>query len=230
MSDSSVQPKLVLDPRTKFLFLLVANVVAFTHSPRPFLLWIFTSCALILWVTTRRWLSLIILSLLVSLLAVIQIPGLNESGAIIGYFGQRYLVVGMLIGWFFTTTSSADLIYAVQKVRFPTAVWVPLAVMFRFFPKVQEIAINLSDTLRLRGLWSGPVTIFCHPIRTVRLFLIPLINQCLRAADQLSAAVLTRGLGYSKQRSSYRQTRLGIYDYLVLTLVGATIIAFLWLE
>ena len=97
----------------------------------------------------------------------------------------------------FATTKVSEFVAAMERVRLPQRVIIPFAVVFRFFPTVLEEYRSIRDAMRLRGVgWrSGPVAL-------VEYRLVPLVAGMVKIGDELSAASVTRGLGGEAVRTS----------------------------
>lgn len=70
------------------------------------------------------------------------------------------LMPGTMFAYYlFATTKVSEFVAAMERVRLPQRVIIPFAVVFRFFPTVLEEYRSIRDAMRLRGVgWrSGPV-------------------------------------------------------------------------
>ena len=121
------------------------------------------------------------------------------------------------------TVSPTRLCAALRAARVPRAVNVTLAVMVRFFPVVAAETVAVVDAMRLRGL-TGVRGMLRHPILSMERFAVPLIASSLRAAEDLSASAILRGLGSAHRPTAMDPPRFGIAD-LLLALVVATLSA-----
>ena len=98
------------------------------------------------------------------------------------------LMPGTMFAYYlFATTKVSEFVAAMERVRLPQRVIIPFAVVFRFFPTVLEEYRSIRDAMRLRGVgWrSGPV-----------------VAGMVKIGDELSAASVTRGLGGEAVRTS----------------------------
>ena len=72
------------------------------------------------------------------------------------------LMPGTMFAYYlFATTKVSEFVAAMERVRLPQRVIIPFAVVFRFFPTVLEEYRSIRDAMRLRGVgWrSGPVAL-----------------------------------------------------------------------
>ena len=115
---------LKFDPRTELLFLVLANVVAFTqHS---------------LWVEIT-WVVLL-------LLLIIACGCTKAAGRLAFAFG---LIVGTLI---IQKTSVKELMVALRECHIPQGLIIPLSVTIRYFPALKEEAGYIRDAMKLRDI------------------------------------------------------------------------------
>ena len=135
------------------------------------------------------------LSLLYWLLSSVS----HESGIvtiiILVVFLLRKLSPIVGIYYLFTRAMTVgEFLSALNSLRVPQKVIIPLAVTLRFFPTIgQEVGI-IRDALRLRG---KPLTFlsFCRaPMEMLEYVFVPLMMRCVRIADELSASAVARGI------------------------------------
>lgn len=240
-----------LDARSKFVFLLAANIVAFAHAPAPDLIMGLSLIGLALTIGCRMkklslaCASLLILALLMQLGTWQQTPilsvltaalptgtfsaGFWQFTGTIGFFLQRYLIVACLIAWFFKTSTSAQILAAAQKSRLPFGVYLPLAVMFRFLPTVKTEIVAIRQTLALRSILPNWYSVFLFPHQAAKYLLVPLISTSLRSGDQLAQAAMVRGLGAPIKRTSIVSARLQAVDWLVIAGSIALVLRLFWI-
>lgn len=134
----------------------------------------------------------------------------------------------LMMGYYFISTTQVDeLIAALQKWHIPVHITIPLAVMFRFIPTIQEESSSIKDAMRMRdvnGLYA-----LKSPIKYVEYRFVPLMSSIVRIGDDLSAAALTRGLGGQSSRTSIHDVAIKGMDYLVLLISVAILSAYFWL-
>lgn len=121
------------------------------------------------------------------------------------------------------TTSVEEFIRALEKLRVPNTLTIPIAVMFRFLPVVFQESRNIKYAMRMRGVTLGQSLV--HPIRYTEMRIVPLINSMVKISTELTAASLTRGLSAKTARTSIIQLKLTNEDkiFAILILVLAII-------
>lgn len=115
---------------------------------------------------------------------------------------------------FLATTQITDLIKAMERLKVPIYIVLPLAVTLRFIPTIQVEYRAIRDALRVRGLKIG----ILKPIKSVEFLLVPLLMRCARLSDELSASCITRGISSNYKKTSHKVIKLS-YDDLILFFV-----------
>ena len=122
------------------------------------------------------------------------------------------------------TTKIGEYISALTKMHMPSEVVIPLAVMFRFVPTIQEEWQMVNQALRLRGLAWNWRNVLTRPVHMLEYMMVPFLMQCSVVVDEMSAAVMARGFDRDTRRSSYIEVKLSILDWCIIT-VSAGILA-----
>ncbi|KFI72580.1 ABC-type cobalt transport system, permease component CbiQ [Bifidobacterium minimum] len=93
------------------------------------------------------------------------------------------MLPGLMAGyWMVSSISVGELAAALQRMRVPLSVTVPLTVMFRFFPTAVSQRRAIRDAMSMRGVrWGGG-----KAVQMVEYRVIPLMAGAIRSADELS--------------------------------------------
>ena len=146
-----------LDPRTKILIWLLANVVVFTWSPAVFQLSVMVAY-LILFLVERK--GTMLAGLLATYLAILAIqywllpllPGsLATVVATVTYF---ILVFPCIAGgaYLIATTSVSQFMAALERMGAPRSFSITLAVTLRFLPALRQDLRHIWDAMNLRNI------------------------------------------------------------------------------
>ncbi|WP_196468705.1 energy-coupling factor transporter transmembrane protein EcfT [Planomonospora sp. ID91781] len=227
-------PLLRLDPRTKVLLVLATSLVVMAPDGASFI-----PAALVLGVllalSEGAWVRAVALPVGAAGIAAVAylLPAAVPHPAVgvvttMAAYTVRFVAVGGVALHLVSTTSPTELTAALRAARFPRAVTVSAAVMLRFLPTITTEARAVYDAMRLRGIggWGGMLR---HPVLSIERFTVPLIASSLRAAEDLSAAALLRGLGSVTRPTAMRPPRFGPADLaaaLVAVVLGAATV--LW--
>lgn len=125
------------------------------------------------------------------------------------------------------TTRISQFLAAFQAMHMPMQAVIPLAVLFRFIPTVQEEWIGIRKAMMFRDIRLDIGSILRAPFKTIEYVLIPLLFSSVSVMDEMAAAAMARGMDAEGQRTSYEEVRLHAADYVVMVvfvLLGAYII------
>ena len=116
----------------------------------------------------------------------------------------------------FRSTKISEFLAAFEKIKVPTCVTIPFAVMVRFLPTVGEEWSGIRQAMAFRGIGLTTGKLVLHPIITAEHILVPLLSSCVSIMDELVAASLVRGLDSEKKRSCFVDIKMKFYDFIVL--------------
>lgn len=231
---SEIGRRLPIDPRMKFLMLLLVNMVVFNgHS---------VLAPIILMVVTVGIMVLVVVD--IGDRAGITYIGVAGGLWLITYAGQWWdSVVTMVLGfvgfwllrfflsitmawWVMRTVAVSEFTESLYALRLPRILIIPLVVMFRFFPVVVEELHGIYEALLLRGFYGAQL--WLHPVRTVEYIVVPLLSATARIADELAAAAMMRGLGLHQQPTRMGSIGFSLIDALLLPIVVTLVVLSYW--
>lgn len=216
---SGESPGLIgVDPRTKLLLLLAGNLAVF-FAPA---LWyeILLAAAILLFGVlcgvyrfsvkmTAAYLAVLALQLLGSawLQGTLQVMIVSFA-----MFVRKIFPCAMLGGILVSTTRVNEFMAAMNHIRVPKSVVIPLTVMLRYFPMVGEDWRHIRDAMKMRDVSPSFGGFLTHPGRTAECIYVPLMMSASKIADELSAAAITRGIENPKPRTCLQRLRLRFAD------------------
>lgn len=124
-----------------------------------------------------------------------------------------YLAAQILI----QTTSIRMLMQALEKIKFPKALIIALVISMRYFPALKEKRHHISDALKLRNIKG---------IKRIKFALMPLMVSASNTAEELSQAIIARGIDNPAKRTYEIQSSIQVIDVFV---IGASFSAVLYL-
>ena len=131
--------------------------------------------------------------------------------AFLGLFHKVY-PCGMLSGIVISTTKVSEFLSAMNRIHAPQKLVIPLAVMLRYIPTIQEDWRFIKDAMRMRDVSPSLKGLLTHPGITVECIYVPLMMAASKAADELSIASITRGIENPKPRTCLVQIHIGLMD------------------
>ena len=207
-----------LDPRTKILLIILANVLIFTFGNNIFM-HITTAFGVILMILCGK--NKQAINFTIFCLSIYGITYLMNfvprAIAIIWSTAVLPIVLFMPLYAFsyllFTTTSISQMVTALQKMKVPSAIITPLLVMFRFFPSIKQELFAIRNAMKLKGVSK-------NPLKLIEYVYVPLLFNCVKIGEDLNISGVTRGLGLYKTTTRTIDTKLSLFDlFSVLTMI-----------
>lgn len=208
-----------LDPRMKLLMLILFTTATYISRSTWVLLWDYI-IIVALYMIRRLWRgawrtgilfgSFLILEFLIGF---IPHEGTKAALGLIIFFLERTSIFFVMGNWMATKLRISDFSTALQNMHFPKGAIITLAVVFRYLPTVSDEFRSIKNTMKLRGIGLTFKNIILHPIKTGEYAIVPLIIRSMKIADELAASAMTRGLDLETKRTSYREIRLRLKDF-----------------
>ena len=132
---------------------------------------------------------------------------------IVGIFMN--ILPGFIVGFFtLFSTKVSEFIAAMEKLKLPRTVIIPISVIFRFFPTIAEEYQHISHAMKLRG-----ITFTRHFTKLIEYRVIPLIISVVQIGNDLSFTAMTRGIDAPNQRTNVCVVKLGWLDKLLMLIM-----------
>lgn len=211
----------LLDPRCKFLLLICIGCVSYFLGGELISFTLILTYGLFIALGNGgKWalkmiVTYIIFAYLNTLLRYVQIPVLLMLASVLGVTILKMIPIVMMGFWVLQTTYMDDLLVALQRLRLPHAVTIPLVVMFRYIPTLRIEYRQIRSTMDIRGISDTFWKRVFHPLATIEYILIPLLMRCLKVTDELAASGTTRGLELEYKRYALRPIRFSWLEMLV---------------
>lgn len=126
------------------------------------------------------------------------------------------------IGRVLMLTSSAKLFAAMRQLRLPDAVAVGFMTALRFLDEMKARMQTIRQGMKTRGLKPS----LLHPVASFELYFVPLVYKCLHVSDTLTSSLITKGIEYKGQKTSYHELTFGVYDGLSL-FIGFSLLGYM---
>lgn len=165
-----------------------------------------------------------------AIVGYVQVPVLSVIMSVFGVTLLKLIPIVMMGLWILRTTYMDDLMVALQRMRLPQAVTIPLVVMFRYIPTLRIEYRQIRSTMDIRGISDTLWKRVSHPLATIEYILIPLLMRCLKVTDELAASGTTRGLELECKRYALRPIRFSWPEVLVSLLGVVFLAALLFLD
>lgn len=219
-----------LDPRSKLAVFISACLSAFsglTH-PQEFALIALCIAVTLLCKKWKRAFYTCLVFALMFLCDLLLVPRLSEIPQNIVMLACHLcrFVLPLLTAFHVVTHTSkiGEYISSFTQMRLPGEVIIPLAVMLRFVPTIQEEWQTVNQALRLRGIALTWKNMLRRPMQMMEYMLVPFLLQCSVIVDEMSAAVMARGFDKNAPRSSYAEVRMRALDWCVVMISAGLLI------
>ena len=181
-----------LDPRTIMGVLLAASVVAFMSK-----------------------------SLTVELGLVLGVALLQALTGHVRMALSRKIFLCLMVGSLLVAECSVHrLTAALERLRVPQVVLIPLTVTMRYFPALKDEMAHIRDAMRLRDIPAS---------ERLECFVVPLIMSATTTADELSRAATCRGIENPVRSTDTERLRMHAADWAVLAAsAAAVVVVALW--
>ena len=196
----------LLDPRCKILLLVCIGFVSYFLAGEVVSLALMLVYGLFIalgnggkW-AVKMIVTYIIVAYLNALLRYVQVPVLSVIMSVFGVTVLKLIPIMMMGLWILRTTYMDDLMVALQRMRLPQAVTIPLVVMFRYIPTLRIEYRQIRSTMDIRGISDTVWKRVSHPLATI-------------------ASGTTRGLELECKRYALRPIRFS-WPEIVVSLFG----------
>ena len=190
MGGASSRRGLWLDPRTKILLLLFCILSAMMAPSLFYELGLVVLIGLLgvcfgKWKYAWKGVLFYALIVLLTLWIMDTMTGTWRTMfiAFLGLFHKVY-PCGMLSGIVLSTTKVSEFLSAMNRIHAPKKLVIPLAVMLRYVPTIQEDWRFIKDAMRMRDVSPSPKGLLTHPAMTVECIYVPLMMAASKAADE----------------------------------------------
>ena len=215
-----------LDPRTIMGVLLAASVVAFMSKSLTVELGLVLGVALLQALTGHVRMALAFAGGYAVLWAVLNlvfphVGGVAATMFTISFTFSRKIFLCLMVGSLLVAECSVHrLTAALERLRVPQVVLIPLTVTMRYFPALKDEMAHIRDAMRLRDIPAS---------ERLECFVVPLIMSATTTADELSRAATCRGIENPVRSTDTERLRMHAADWAVLAAsAAAVVVVALW--
>jgi len=206
--------KFRLDPRTKlFLIIVVATLQMVKVN-------IYFSVAVafipfLLFISNRQYLGSVkymVVYLIAAFIHVhrVQIQLNMVLNLVVVLLGGLVLQLGPAFAcadYILKSTSASETISALGKLKIGRKITIPVSVMFRFFPTINQERKAIHDAAAMRGILITRLKFWKNPFQAIEYRLVPWMIAISNSGEDLSAASLSRGLDNPVKHTTYTNVK-----------------------
>jgi len=223
---------LKLDPRTKIFLMVVVAMTELLNDSTYFTAAV-AAIPILLLLQHRQfkiaiwYIVLFGLGLLVKAShGQLELPMLvNMIAVLLTGFVLRLAPAFAMAAYFIASTTATELVTGLGRMKVTRKITIPISVIFRFVPTMQEEFRSINDAMRMRGIRLGAKKFWRNPTALLEYRFIPLVISMAKIGNELSAAALTRGLERPGQHTSIARIGFRPVDVAVLVLVAVLLMA-----
>jgi energy-coupling factor transport system permease protein len=242
-SAARVSPNQRIDPRVKVLYVLWTFFIAsFLADPRILSVVLLLTIGIVLAARLSLW-ELIKSARFGFLVAVasflLWILFLRERGAALVHLGWlRLTAAGLANGWsvaariaaillscivVFRTTSTRELMTALDRLRVPIPFAMVVGIVLRLIPQLRAEHAVIVEAQRSRGVEFNSGGLLSR-MRKHMAYLVPLVLRALKITSDLSLAMEARGFDPNAPRTFSQDLKFNLADYVLAALIVISLI------
>ncbi|HEO6601145.1 energy-coupling factor transporter transmembrane component T family protein [Streptococcus agalactiae] len=124
-------------------------------------------------------------------------------------FVLRMFYIPYAAGNFLIKTSDVgSIISSMDALKIPSAISIPVAVMFRFFPSFVEEKNNIKMAMKVRGIETK------NPLKYLEYVAVPLLIISSNIADDISKSAETKCIANPIKKTRYIRVGVGVIDFI----------------
>ena len=127
----------------------------------------------------------------------------------------RRLLIPFSIGYYvILSTNISSVMASLEKLKIPKTIIIPLIVMFRYMPALNDEYSNIKNAMKIRGIEIGLKSLKT-PQLTLEYLLVPLLFSTSNIGEELSQAAFSKGISLDGKKERYFTTQLTKSDVLI---------------
>ncbi|HGD1698745.1 TPA: energy-coupling factor transporter transmembrane component T [Streptococcus agalactiae] len=124
-------------------------------------------------------------------------------------FVLRMFYIPYAAGKFLIKTSDVgSIISSMDVLKIPSAISIPVAVMFRFFPSFVEEKNHIKMAMKIRGIETK------NPLKYLEYVAVPFLIISSNIADDISKAAETKCIANPIKKTRYIRVGVGVIDFI----------------
>ena len=207
--------RLFLKPITIGVLMIIYTSILFFSEMLVY--WVMTifSFILLFFVNRKKTFSFITVYILV--FALIRIMNfLTLSGWIGSVYTMALIVVKLFPLWILVGIimefNTSEIIASLRKLKLPNNLCVGVSIFIRFIPEYRNYLKEIKEGLKVRNISFN----ILKPLQSFEMYLVPLIYKAFDTANILTCSLITKGIEFDCEKTSYVDLSLTWRDYAVI--------------
>ena len=179
--------------------------------------WVMTLFSFILLFFVNRKKTFSFITAYMLLFALIRIMNfLTLSGWIGSVYTMALIVVKLFPLWILVGIimefNTSEIIASLRKLKLPNNLCVGVSIFIRFIPEYRNYLKEIKEGLKVRNISFNIV----KPLQSFEMYLVPLIYKAFDTANILTCSLITKGIEFDCEKTSYVDLSLTWRDYAVI--------------
>ena len=204
--------RLFLKPITIGVLMIIYTSILFFSEMLVY--WVMTLFSFILLFFVNRKKTFSFITAYMLLFALIRIMNfLTLSGWIGSVYTMALIVVKLFPLWILvgiiTEFNTSEIIASLRKLKLPNNLCVGVSIFIRFIPEYRNYLKEIKEGLKVRNISFNIV----KPLQSFEMYLVPLIYKAFDTANILTCSLITKGIEFDCEKTSYVDLSLTWRDY-----------------
>ena len=207
--------RLFLKPITIGILMIIYTSILFFSEMLVY--WVMTLFSFILLFFVNRKKTLSFITAYMLLFALIRIMNfLTLSGWIGSVYTMALIVVKLFPLWILVGIimefNTSEIIASLRKLKLPNNLCVGVSIFIRFIPEYRNYLKEIKEGLKVRNISFN----ILKPLQSFEMYLVPLIYKAFDTANILTCSLITKGIEFDCEKTSYVDLSLTWRDYAVI--------------
>lgn len=207
--------RLFLKPITIGILMIIYTSILFFSEMLVY--WVMTLFSFILLFFVNRKKAFSFITVYILVFALIRIMNfLTLSGWIGSVYTMALIVVKLFPLWILVGIimefNTSEIIASLRKLKLPNNLCVGVSIFIRFIPEYRNYLKEIKEGLKVRNI---SFNIF-KPLQSFEMYLVPLIYKAFDTANILTCSLITKGIEFDCEKTSYVDLSLTWRDYAVI--------------
>lgn len=216
-----------INPATTFVLIILSSIVVIMGNLSVYFIVLFINI-LILFMTSKRE-SLYKIAQWLVLFALLNIFRKVDLGAASGtLFGLTLLILQVfpifVLGRILIMSSPSLLLSCFRKLGLPDNFSIGFVIALRFLGEIKPRIREIRNGMKVRGL---KLSLF-HPVYSFELYFIPLVYKSLNVSETLTSSIISKGVEYEGEKTSYYPLVFRVYDYFFIVFNLFLLVVNIW--
>lgn len=207
--------RLFLKPITIGILMIIYTSILFFSEMLVY--WVMTIFSFILLFFVNRKKAFSFITVYILVFALIRIMNfLTLSGWIGSVYTMALIVVKLFPLWILVGIimefNTSEIIASLRKLKLPNNLCVGVSIFIRFIPEYRNYLKEIKEGLKVRNISFNIV----KPLQSFEMYLVPLIYKAFDTANILTCSLITKGIEFDCEKTSYVDLSLTWRDYAVI--------------